>query len=39
MLPLLKEQPKTFEILKLTQNIYTTKHRKYYKDICTYIYI
>lgn len=38
MLPLLLEYPKTFEILKLAQNIYTTKHGNVIK-IYIYTYI
>lgn len=37
MLPLLQDYPKAFEILKLAQNIYTTKHRILQR--CMYIYI
>lgn len=37
MLPLLQDYPKAFEILKLAQNIYTTKHRILQRFI--YIYI
>lgn len=36
MLPLLLEYPEAFEILKLAQNIYTTKHKAVIK-ICTHI--
>lgn len=36
MLPLLLEYPEAFEILKLAQNIYTTKHKDVIK-ICTHI--
>lgn len=36
MLPLLLEYPEAFEILKLAQNIYTTKHKNVIK-ICTHI--
>lgn len=36
MLPLLLEYPEAFEILKLAQNIYTTKHEDVIK-ICTHI--
>lgn len=42
MSPLLQEYPKAFEIVKLAQNIYTTKHRniiKIYIYIYTHIYI
>lgn len=39
MLPLLLEYPEAFEILKLAQNIYTTKHKDVIKIYTHIIYM